>query len=205
MLERSWNLNPEPSCCFPTPLQTAAPSGTCYKYTLFIPLKPFILLLSWSVKLRSWKTRLLSAFSIFTSQVTFSTSLIFHVAWMRPVFPDESGWMLLMPIGSFSQQAPPCAPDDNKRSCCLLQPINQTNATIGTKLVCKCTWAFLTCSPVYVAEGVRGVHPFMSVCVSLRPCVLYGWMDLVNSRTEMYSVLFAHHGIYCTCGINEVG
>lgn len=85
-----------------------------------------------------------------------------HVTGMHPVFPAERSRMLLMLIGSFSQQAPPCAPANNKRPRCLLRLINQTNATDGTKHVCKCTWAFLTCLPVYMARGSGG---FMHLCV----------------------------------------
>lgn len=85
-----------------------------------------------------------------------------HVTGMHPVFPAERSRMLLMLIGSFSQQAPPCAPANNKRPRCLLRLINQTNATGGTKHVCKCTWAFLTCLPVYMAGGSGG---FMHLCV----------------------------------------
>lgn len=80
---------------------------------------------------------------------------------MHPIFPDERGRMLLMLIGSFSRQAPPCAPANNKSPRCLLRLINQTNATGGTKHVCKCTWAFLTCLPVYMARGSEG---FMRLC-----------------------------------------
>lgn len=94
-----------------------------------------------------------------------------HVTGMHPVFPAERSRMLLMLIGSFSQQALPCAPANNKRPCCLLRLINQTNATGGTKHVCKCTWAFLTCLPVYMAGGSRG---FMHLCVWLRANVVYG-------------------------------
>lgn len=110
-----------------------------------------------------------------------------HVTGMHPVFPAERSRMLLMLIGSFSQQAPPCAPASNKRPCCLLRLINQTNATGGTKHVCKCTWAFLTCLAVYMAEGFRGVHAFVCVCVWLRANVLYGRcqrMARVNSTTK---------------------
>ena len=85
-----------------------------------------------------------------------------HVTGMHPVFPAERSRMLLMLIGSFSQQAPPCAPASNKRPRCLLRLINQTNAIGGTKHVCKCTWEFLTCLPVYMAGGSRG---FMHLCV----------------------------------------
>lgn len=85
-----------------------------------------------------------------------------HVPGMYPVFPAERSRMLLMLIGSFSQQAPPCAPANNKRPRCLLRLINQTNATGGTKHVCKCTWAFLTCLPVYMEGGSGG---FMHLCV----------------------------------------
>lgn len=51
--------------------------------------------------------------------------------------PAERSRMLLMLIGSFSWQAVPCAPANNKRPRCLLRPINQTNATGGTKHVCN--------------------------------------------------------------------
>ena len=78
-----------------------------------------------------------------------------------------------MLMGSFSPRALPCAPANNKRPRCLLRLINQTNATSSTKHVCKCTWAFLTCLPVYMAGGSTG---FMHLCVSvwLRANVLYG-------------------------------
>lgn len=95
-------------------------------------------------------------------------SLWYYTRWqccdvkgMHPIFPDERGRMLLMLIGSFSRQAPPCAPANNKSPRCLLRLINQTNATGGTKHVCKCTWAFLTCLPVYMARGSEG---FMRLC-----------------------------------------
>lgn len=74
--------------------------------------------------------------------------------------------MLLMLIGSFSQRALPCTPTNNKRPCCLLRLINQTNATGGTKHVCQCTWAFLSCLPVYMAGGSRGFMRFVRACVT---------------------------------------
>ncbi len=107
-----------------------------------------------------------------------------HVTGMHPVFPAERSRMLLMLIGSFSQQAPPCAPANNKRPRCLLRLINQTNAIGGTKHVCKCTWAFLTCLPVYMAGGSGG---FVHLCVCVRANALCGRcqrMAWVNSMTE---------------------
>lgn len=108
-----------------------------------------------------WQMRALSSiFSLF--------SLVLYGMTMLPCYRNasctavERSRMLLMLIGSFSQQAPPCAPANNKRSRCLLRLINQTNATGGTKHVCKCTWAFLTCLPVYMAGGSGG---FMHLCV----------------------------------------
>lgn len=79
-----------------------------------------------------------------------------------------------MLMGSFSHQAP----DNNKGVSRLLRPINQTNATIGTKHVCKRTWAFLTCLAVYVAEGSEG---FIHLCALLRANVLP-----VNVRSELW-------------------
>lgn len=131
-----------------------------------------------------------------------------HVTGMHPVFPAERSRMLLMLIGSFSQKAPPCAPASNKRPRCLLRLINQTNAIGGTKHVCKCTWAFLTCLPVYMAAGFKGVHAF--VCVWLRTNVLYGHcqrMAWVNSTTEfsfftwLVVVPTVCCGIYIECSV----
>lgn len=89
----------------------------------------------------------------------------FYVTRMNPAFPWWSSRMLLMLMGSFSHQAPA----NNKGFSRLLRPISQTNATIGTKPVCKCTWAFLTCLVVYVAEGSEG---FIHLCALLRANVL---------------------------------
>lgn len=66
-----------------------------------------------------------------------------------------------------------CAPANNKRPCGLLRLINQTNATGGTKHVCKRTWAFLTCLPVYMAGAARG-FVYLCECVWPRANVLYG-------------------------------
>lgn len=101
-----------------------------------------------------------------------------NVTGMHPVFPDERSRMLLMLIGSFSRQAPPCAPANNKR----LRLINQTNATGGTKHVCKCTWAFLTCLPVYMARGSEG---FMRLCVSVTEGKCAVWTLPTNGRSEL--------------------
>lgn len=119
-----------------------------------------------------------------------------HVPGMYPVFPAERSRMLLMLIGSFSQQAPPCAPANNKRPRCLLRLINQTNATGGTKHVCKCTWAFLTCLPVYMEGGSGG---FMHLCVcdwGQTSC-----MELpANGPSELYDrilLLIGQLGLLC--------
>lgn len=115
--------------------------------------------------------------------------------------PAERSRMLLMLIGSFNQQAPPCAPANNKRPCCLLRLINQTNATGGTKHVCKCTWAFLTCLPVYMAGGFKGVHAFVCVCDWGQTCC----MDAASEWP--YWTLWLHSAFHtsrnapnCTCG-----
>lgn len=90
--------------------------------------------------------------------------------------------MLLMLIGSFSQRALPCTPTNNKRPCCLLRLINQTNATGGTKHVCKCTWAFLSCLPVYMAGGSRGFMRFVRACVTEgKRCV---WTQPANGQSR---------------------
>lgn len=122
-----------------------------------------------------------------------------HVTGMHPVFPVERSRMLLMLIGSFSQQAPPCAPASNKRPCCLLRLINQTNATGGTKHVCKCTWAFLTCLAVYMAEGFRGVHAFVCVCDWGQTCCMDAaseWPEWTRRLNSAFSPSLLRYLLY---------